>query len=125
VIEYPNLGNEAAGIKTSDLVFKVKEIPHAQFKRKENDLVYSAKYSLLQALTSEPVILTTLDGRKLYVPLDEVISPKSVKLVKGEGMPIYNKDEFKVEHFGKPQQKGDLFIKFEIKFPNFISDEDK
>jgi len=54
-------------------------VPHNQFKRKGNNLIYIARITLLQALNSEPVTLTTLDGRKLFVPLDEIISPKSVK----------------------------------------------
>lgn len=40
-------------------------------------------------------------------------------------MPIYNRDQFKVEHFGKPLERGDLFIKFDIEFPKFIPEDRK
>jgi len=88
-------------------------------------LIFKARISLSSALNSDPIELITLDGRKIHIPIDEVISPKTVKQVKEEGMPIYNKDEFKVEHFGKSPHKGDLFIKFEIVFPKNISEENK
>jgi hypothetical protein len=81
---------------------------------------------LIDALSSSSVTLNTLDGRKLFVPMDEIIwyykinkifSPKSVKKVVGEGMPIYNPNEFTVENFKKPVRHGDLYIKFDISFP--------
>lgn len=40
-------------------------------------------------------------------------------------MPIYDKNEFKVDNFGKSPQKGDLYIKFDISFPQNISDINK
>lgn len=32
-------------------------------------------------------------------------------------MPIYNEEEFSVEHFNKELDRGNLIIKFNIKFP--------
>ena len=40
-------------------------------------------------------------------------------------MPIYNKDEYRVEFFNKPLEKGDLSIHFDIKFPKQLSAESK
>lgn len=64
-----------------------------------NDLVYSANITLEDALCSNPITILTLDGRNLFTPIDEIINPKSVKIVEGEGMPIYNSEEFSVDHF--------------------------
>ncbi len=50
------------------------------------------------------------------------ISSNTAKLVKGEGMPIYNSEEFKVEFFNKPLQKGNLYVKFDIEFPSKIDE---
>eukprot|EP01016_Furgasonia_blochmanni_P034292 TRINITY_DN3679_c0_g1_i3.p2 TRINITY_DN3679_c0_g1~~TRINITY_DN3679_c0_g1_i3.p2 ORF type:complete len:214 (-),score=49.83 TRINITY_DN3679_c0_g1_i3:938-1579(-) len=116
-------GNEAAGIPTSDLIFKIEEVPHPDYKRDKNNLIYKARITLLQALCAEPVTLTTLDSRKLYVSMDEVISPKTLKLVKGEGMPLLNNANHAVTNLNKPLQKGDLYIKFEIQFPTNLNEE--
>jgi DnaJ family protein B protein 13 len=124
-LTFPEKGNEAAGVKSSDLIFRIKEIPHSQYKRKGNDLVYISKINLVEALTAESVTVQTLDGRKIFISLDEIVSPNTLKVVKGEGMPIYNKDEFKVENFGKELPKGDLYIKFDIAFPSHIDDYKK
>ena len=50
--------------------------------------------------------------------MDEIISPKTVRIVKEEGMPVYDKLTHKVK-------KGDLFIRFNIIFPEFIDTEKK
>ena len=103
-------GNESNGKKTSDLIFRIKELKHGEFERKGNDLIYTATISLIQALCSETVRIVTLDGRSLLVAMDEIIHPKTLKRIEGEGMPIYT-DE------GGESHKGNLYIKFDIEFP--------
>ena len=49
--------------------------------------------------------------------MDEIISPSSIKVVYGEGMPIYQK-ELSVRDLNI--KKGNLYIKFDIKFPEYI-----
>lgn len=78
----------------------------------------------MEALRSEPVEINTLDERKLIITMDEIISPQTVKLIKGEGMPIYNKDD-PIQGLLYREKRGDLFIKFEISFPKFIDPEKK
>jgi hypothetical protein len=56
--------------------------------------------------------------------MDEIISPQTVKIVKGEGMPIYNKED-PVHNILFKEKRGDLFIKFDIIFPKFIEPEKK
>ncbi|EGR31575.1 hypothetical protein IMG5_106680 [Ichthyophthirius multifiliis] len=121
-IRYPRQGNETPGLYNSDLVFIIKEIPHPTLKRKENDLIFRWKCKLIDSLLGNPVQFITLDGRKLHIPIDQIVGPKTYKLIKGEGMTIYNSDEFKVENFNKPLQRGDLYIKFEIEFPTKIDE---
>ncbi|KAF3955195.1 hypothetical protein CMV_019564 [Castanea mollissima] len=59
--------------------------------------------------------LTTLDGRNLTVPINSIISPTYEEVVKGEGMPIPK----------EPSKKGNLRIKFNIKFPTRLTSEQK
>ena len=82
------------------------------------------KISLKDALNSTPVIFNQLDGRMLNIAMDEIISPDTCKVVKGEGMPIIN-EEYPIESIALDNKKGDLFIKFDIQFPDYINDKKK
>ena len=118
VIRFKDMGNEGLGEKNSDLVIKIKEKKNKLFKRvNKNDLIYIHEISLSQALNGEPVRLTTLDNRKIAISIDEIISPSTIKKVPGEGMPIYKK-ELSVRNL--EIEKGDLYIKFHIIFPEYI-----
>jgi DnaJ-class molecular chaperone len=57
----------------ADLVFIVKELPHATYKREGNDLHHTATLPLVKALTGTSLNLTTLDNRVLNVSINEVI----------------------------------------------------
>ena len=123
VIPLKGIGNQSPGMKTSDLIVHIKEKKHKCFQRvNKNDLIYVHKIDLAQALNSEPVRFTTLDGRKLAISIDEIISPSTVKVVPGEGMPIFQ-DEMNVRDLNI--KKGDLYIKFDIKFPEYIDPNKK
>jgi DnaJ homolog subfamily B member 4 len=102
-------------IVPSDLVFIVEEREHPKFKRDRNDLVYTHKISLVEALTGCTVQLTTLDGRNLTVPVKSIVSPAYEEVVQGEGMPITR----------EPSKKGNLRIKFQIKFPTNLTADQK
>ncbi|CAI8617388.1 unnamed protein product [Vicia faba] len=114
-ITFPEKGNEQPNVTTADLVFVIDERPHSVFNREGNDLVVTQKISLVEALTGYTVHLTTLDGRNLSIPINNVIHPKYEEVVPKEGMPL-PKD---------PSKKGNLRIKFNIKFPNRLTDEQK
>lgn len=114
-ITFPEKGNEQRGIIPSDLVFIIDEKPHGVFKRDGNDLVVTQKISLVEALTGYTAQITTLDGRDLTVPINSVIGPTYEEVVKGEGMPIPK----------EPSRKGNLRIKFNIKFPTRLTSEQK
>ena len=124
VITFKEKGNDSPGVTSSDLNVYIKELPNDKFRRiNKNDLLYIHDISLVKALNSEPVCLYTLDGRRLAISIDEIIAPNTVKIVKGEGMPIYDKDLSKSR--GDKIKKGDLYIKFNIIFPEFIEEKKK
>ncbi|XP_044461602.1 dnaJ homolog subfamily B member 4-like [Mangifera indica] len=114
-ITFPEKGNEQPNVIPADLVFVIDEKPHSTFTREGNDLVYTQKISLAEALTGYTVNLTTLDGRSLTIPITNVIHPSFEKVVPKEGMPM-PKD---------PSQRGNLRIKFNIKFPTRLTAEQK
>ena len=85
------------------------------FTRDGNDLIVTQKITLAEALTGYTVHLTTLDGRILTIPINNVIHPNYEEVVPKEGMPI-QKD---------PTKRGNLRIKFNIKFPTRLNAEQK
>ncbi|XP_040380061.1 dnaJ homolog subfamily B member 13-like [Oryza brachyantha] len=113
-VTFREKGNQKPNIKPADLVFIIEERSHPRFKRDKDDLIYTHKISLVEALIGCTVQLTTLDGRNLTVPVKSVISPTYEEVVKGEGMPTK-----------EPNKKGDLRIKFQIRFPTSLTSDQK
>ncbi|XP_031124457.1 dnaJ homolog subfamily B member 1-like [Ipomoea triloba] len=114
-ITFPEKGDYEAGAAPGDLIFVVDEKPHGVFKRDGNDLVIHHKISLLDALTGKTIKLTSLDGRDLTVEISEIVKPGQEKVIPDEGMPISK----------EPGKKGNLRIKFDIKFPSRLSADQK
>lgn len=108
-ITFPGKGSQG------DCVFVVDEKPHAIFKRDGNDLVLNKKISLLEALTGKTLKLATLDGRALTIPVTDVVRPGHEEVIANEGMPISK----------EPGKRGNLRIKFDVKFPSKLSAEQK
>jgi DnaJ homolog subfamily B member 13 len=57
IISFKGEGNEYKNHVTTNLVFKIIEIPHENFSRKGNDLIYYFKISLIDALAALPMRL--------------------------------------------------------------------
>lgn len=114
-ITFPEKGNEQPNMIPADLVFIIDEKPHPVYTRDGNDLVATQKIPLAEALTGHTVHLTTLDGRSITVPISSVIHPGYEEVVRGEGMPL-PKD---------PSKKGNLRVKFDIKFPARLTADQK
>jgi DnaJ family protein B protein 4 len=114
-ITFPEEGDEAPGVVPADIIFVLEEKPHAYFVREADNLLYTANITLSQALTGVNIELPTLDGRRLKFAIRDVISPGYIKIASGEGMPL-QKD---------PTRKGDLMIKFNIKFPASLTEEQR
>jgi len=50
-------------------------------------------------LTAQSVEIHTLDKRTIIVPIYEIITPKTIKRVVGEGMPELIENNFTVENY--------------------------
>eukprot|EP01090_Pellita_catalonica_P018427 TRINITY_DN594_c0_g1_i1.p1 TRINITY_DN594_c0_g1~~TRINITY_DN594_c0_g1_i1.p1 ORF type:complete len:445 (-),score=86.14 TRINITY_DN594_c0_g1_i1:34-1284(-) len=111
-IKFGGESHEAPGAIAGDLV--VVLIPKDEgedypWTRQNNDLIYKKTISLAQALTGYSFNLKHLDGKviKIESEKNDIINPRDIRMVKGQGMPVYR----------SPFSRGDLFIVFEIKFP--------
>jgi len=125
-------GNEQPGMPATDLIVSFNALPDASYTRQGgNDLIYRHKTTLSDVVQCKPVQLTTLDGRRLLVPVDQVMSPNNVKLVEGEGLAFdcgmkYEATERERMMMSKNiGMKGDLYILFDIEFPKILSKEQK
>jgi len=108
-ITFPKEGDQGPNNQPADIVFIIKDKPHANFKRDGADIRYTARISLREALCGTTVHVPTLDG--LAIPLvltNDVIKPTTVKRFQGQGMPLPK----------QPSRRGDLIVQFDIVFPD-------
>ncbi|VWU49852.1 DnaJ domain/DnaJ C terminal domain containing protein, putative [Hepatocystis sp. ex Piliocolobus tephrosceles] len=113
---YVRQGNQNSPTeKPRNLNIKVYVKPHHLFRRINNDLIYLCNITLDDALTGFELVIKSLDNRNIRITIDDIITPKTQKVVKGEGMP----------HFLNPDIKGDLIIEFNILFPKKLSNKAK
>lgn len=84
-ITFVNEGDEGYGIVPADLVFVIQEKDNSDpgFVRDGNNLVYTYKISLADALTDCSLQIPTLDQRILSLACPEVVSPFYEKLIPG------------------------------------------
>ncbi|XP_075788936.1 dnaJ homolog subfamily B member 5 isoform X1 [Pelodiscus sinensis] len=110
-ITFPKEGDATPDNIPADIVFILKDKPHAHFKRDGTNVVYTAMISLKEALCGCTVNIPTLDGRVIPLPCNDIIKPGTVKRLRGEGLP-----------FPKvPTQRGDLIVEFKVRFPDKIA----
>lgn len=117
--QYKKAATDLIVTLVEDKVSEQSEIAKNTKRRGAHDLIYTCNVSLQQALKAEPVSIETLDGRILKVPIDQVITPKMVIRLEGEGLVqhgISGRDPLDAP------LRGDLYIKFEIRFPSKLSE---
>ena len=109
--------DEMPGYEPGDVIIEIKIKKHKLFERAGADLTYTADISLLEALTGFQLLITHLDGRKVLIKSKpgEIIKPGVMKTVKDCGMPF----------FDHPTNFGNLYIKFNIKFPKSLQENQK
>ncbi|KAL7754346.1 hypothetical protein RI367_000327 [Sorochytrium milnesiophthora] len=112
---YPKQGDQGPNKIPADVVFVVQEVPHKHFARDGVNLIYTHTLSLKEALIGTVVHIDTLDGRRLAIPVYEVISPNYTKIIPGEGMPKIKDNT----------HRGDLILKFRMQFPSYLDPQQK
>ena len=108
-------GDEFPDVDTGDLCIEIYLDRHKDFIRKGADLIYKCEISLLEALTGVKIAITHLDGRRILIQTKpgEIIQPEKLKTVTELGMPFFN----------SPYRFGNLYLDFQIIFPDKLSDE--
>jgi DnaJ-class molecular chaperone len=85
-VSFVNEGDEGPNIIPADIIFVIQEKENADagYKREGNNLVYTYKLSLADALTDCSLQIPTLDQRVISIACPEVVSPFYEKLVPGK-----------------------------------------
>eukprot|EP00244_Chara_vulgaris_P014916 TRINITY_DN970_c0_g1_i2.p1 TRINITY_DN970_c0_g1~~TRINITY_DN970_c0_g1_i2.p1 ORF type:complete len:335 (-),score=66.84 TRINITY_DN970_c0_g1_i2:30-1034(-) len=97
-----------------DLKFVIKTIPHDKFVRQGDDLHVTVRIPLVDALVGFEKQIPHLDGHMVSIGTKGVTKPGEVRKFAKEGMPLYESDK-----------KGALFVKFEIDFPETLTEAQK
>ena len=108
-IVFKEKADEMPGAITGDVVLVVAQAAHPLFKRQGPHLTMEKDITLRDALCGFTFAIKHLDKRQVVVSSakGEVTQPNSWICVSGEGMPIK----------GNQFNKGNLFIKLNVKFP--------
>lgn len=105
--------NEAPGVVAGDFIVRVNETNDTKFVRIDQNLLYKCTIDLVDALCGVTVTIVHLDGRNVIfnnIDKGDIIKPHDKRIIKGEGM-IYSNN-----------QRGDMIIEFEVKFPEKVGD---
>lgn len=108
-ITFNGEGDQEPGLEPGDVVIVLDQKDHDLYQRRGDDLVTKMDIKIVEALCGFRRTLTTLDNRTLIVTSasGQVIKPNEIKCIENEGMPVYR----------DPYEKGQLFVNFEIEFP--------
>eukprot|EP01127_Copromyxa_protea_P002229 TRINITY_DN12122_c0_g1_i1.p1 TRINITY_DN12122_c0_g1~~TRINITY_DN12122_c0_g1_i1.p1 ORF type:complete len:371 (-),score=90.59 TRINITY_DN12122_c0_g1_i1:62-1105(-) len=111
----PSDGDQNPDEEPGDLIFKIKTRSHKMFTRQGNDLLMTARISLLQALVGFTSEFEHLDGHKVTLARTDVTPPGFVQTIAGEGMP----------YFEQASKKGKLYVTYQIDFPSHLTEAQK
>lgn len=97
-----------------DVILVIKTEKHSLYKRKGNDLHHTMTITLKESLLGFKKTIRQLDGRDILVERKGVTHQDYVMKIAEEGMP----------HHNFPSDKGNMLIKFNVKFPkSFTPDQ--
>lgn len=99
-----------------DLIVHLKQNNHRFFNNRiDNDLHGTINLTLKEALLGYKRKVVHLDKREIEIKSDLPTSPFHVRKIDNEGMPFHN----------YPSQKGQLYLKFNVRLPTYLTEEEK
>lgn len=116
MLNVPNKGNAAKhGGVPGDIQVIIEEIPHADFIRDENDLIYNLLLTIPQATLGDTVEVPTLTG-KARIKIEPGTQPGTALRLRGKGLPA-------VEGYG--YGRGDIVVNISVYIPETLSKDEK
>ncbi|TDH74309.1 hypothetical protein CCR75_005199 [Bremia lactucae] len=114
-IEFEHYADEIDGHPAGHVRLQVVTAPHPVFTREGDNLWMDMDITLRESLIGFRKTFTHLDGRQVDVVRTDVTPPRFVTVLKDEGMPKHHSSKV----------KGELYIKYHVKFPDSLSEEQK
>lgn len=115
-VTFAKEGDHVPGKIPADIAFIIRDKTHKVFTRDGSNMVYTCKLALRDALCGFVIQVPTLEGKTVGLDLsNEVIKPTTVKTLQGYGLPMPK----------QANRKGDLLVKFDIQFPDRLSQTSK
>ena len=112
---FKNDGDENIDGEASDVIFILKEEKNNTFNRIGNDLIYIQTITLGDSIVGIDTNITLINGEILSYKENNIIQNNSYSIFKNKGFPIKN----------KPNSYGDLYIVYNIKYPNKVLNENE
>ncbi|XP_037109936.1 dnaJ homolog subfamily A member 4 [Syngnathus acus] len=108
-ITFHGEGDQEPDLEPGDVIIVLDQKEHSLFKRSDDNLTMTMSIKLVEALCGFKKAINTLDDRTLVITSQpgEVIKNNDTKVIQNEGMPVYR----------SPYEKGQLFIQFQVEFP--------
>lgn len=113
-VTFEGVTDELPGHTPGDLSFVIVEEPHDVYHRDRDDLYKTIEIPLVDALTGFSLTLHHLDDKEFTVNVVDVTECDHVLRVPGKGMPRRNGRGY-----------GDLYLTFEVDFPDSLTDRQK
>lgn len=115
-ITFEGMGDERPGCLPADVIYVIAEKEHPFFKRVGDDLMLKIEIPLVNALTGWTFSFNLITGEQMTLSFkDEIICTGYEKVVEGHGMPLAN----------EKGRRGDLRIKFHVRFPVKLNDKQR
>ena len=115
-ITFAEEGDQKPGTTPADIIFVIKDKPHELFERdSDNNLLYTCKLSLKEALTGSTVQIPTLEGTTESLNLSSVTQPGATRRINDKGLPLPK----------TPDRHGDLLVTFQVHIPEHLSPQQK
>jgi DnaJ-class molecular chaperone len=116
VIKFPAAGEQRPGLIPGDISLTLQIHKHDVFDRQGDNLKMKMTITLKESLLGFSKTFRHMDGRTVEVKRTDAVTRHGyVMTIRGEGMPKYN----------FPNEKGDLLVEFDVKFPVSLTPADK
>ena len=115
-ISIPNQGHaDPNGGPNGDLLVVIREAPHANLLRKDQDLFYTKVISVMDAMLGSEITVPCLDG-PYKLKIEPGTQSGTVQRIRGKGLPA-------VQGYGRGT--GDLYVKLVVWVPRKLSRSEK
>lgn len=113
-ITFENVADEKPGMIAGDLHFIIQELPSDQFRREGDNLYTTMEIPLVDALVGFKRTIQHLDDKTFTVSVSDVTECDHTMRIPGKGMPRRSGRGY-----------GDLYLTFEVDFPESLTKEQK